>query len=498
MSKAISVRMNRTKTAGAAGGQRKHDLRVGRQPDYVDQERTRFNRVLIEPPFPSRLRARAEQRRAVSKPKRKMRKNASIAERGIITFGKDIQAAIRSDPDRADKVYIRVVDAIALEFGLNIHGLVVHEDEAAPHAHFWMDSFDNNGKAISQQLVRSGSRIQDIAAVAAREVMPEIERGVSKKARIEAGEDPARLRNRSVKEMHRDLGLGANPKANEVSEAVARKRELEAQADEARHVADEAWEDADHALLKKHFYEDEIRELEARRRPAQEVLTSALTNAHKAIEEGHVKPAEEEGHWFTNKPWWDKHGDTLNPGPLGWGAGLWSALRNFAATQVSSLKQQLKSLQEALLNRDHKIEGLEKELATRPTNADQKKLRSETVARLLQTVVWHAPPSPTTNSAMAKLFGDPDHDPSCLPEKNGLTVLHVATWKGRVDLVPLLLDAGYRPDQQSTKGHLAVDFASIQLKTSTDPERRKALEQIIELLEPPPSRQYTPSLTPGM
>ena len=77
-------------------------------------------------------------------------------------------------------------------------GLVAHEDEAAPHAHFWLDSFDRSGKAVSRLLGRSGSKIQDIAAEAARPAVPEIERGRSKKSRVEAGEDPADPRRREA------------------------------------------------------------------------------------------------------------------------------------------------------------------------------------------------------------------------------------------------------------------------------------------------------------
>ena len=56
----------RIKPASAikTGGQRKHDLRIGRQPDYVDDARTHLNRVLIRPQTGAEMRKRAEERRA--------------------------------------------------------------------------------------------------------------------------------------------------------------------------------------------------------------------------------------------------------------------------------------------------------------------------------------------------------------------------------------------------------------------------------------------------
>ena len=110
MGGAISVRLERTTSAARAGRQRKHDLRLGNQPNYVDGDRSRLNRVLIEPPPPAELRSRAAARREVSQPTRAMRSNASIAERGIIAFGNGVPAEIRADPDRADALYRRVAE----------------------------------------------------------------------------------------------------------------------------------------------------------------------------------------------------------------------------------------------------------------------------------------------------------------------------------------------------------------------------------------------------
>ena len=43
-------------TAKRLGGQRRHDLRIGAQPDYVDLSLSHLNRVLIQPAPPAQMR----------------------------------------------------------------------------------------------------------------------------------------------------------------------------------------------------------------------------------------------------------------------------------------------------------------------------------------------------------------------------------------------------------------------------------------------------------
>ena len=79
--------------------------------------------------------------------------------------------------------------------------------------------------AAGHSLTRAmkGSELQDIAAQAAAEVIPGIERGVSKRQRMDAGEPAANWVNRSVRELHQDLP--AELAALEVTLEAARTKE---------------------------------------------------------------------------------------------------------------------------------------------------------------------------------------------------------------------------------------------------------------------------------
>jgi len=202
-SNAISVRI-KGKSASKAGGQRRHDLRVGRQPKHIDGDRTNLNRVLVEPPTPAVLRKRTITRRERMDPARSMQATASVVMTGIITFGKGAQEAILAAPvDRQDAAYRAVAQAIGERYQVDVLGLVVHADETAPHAHVMWDSRTEDGE--SAQKIILGSELQDIAAAAIAPFFPTIERGVPKKARIQAGEPLSKTVHRSVKQLHEDL-----------------------------------------------------------------------------------------------------------------------------------------------------------------------------------------------------------------------------------------------------------------------------------------------------
>ncbi|MEP2150555.1 MAG: hypothetical protein ABJI43_09550 [Roseobacter sp.] len=85
-SKAISIRVKHAHRSRYKN-QRRHDLRIGHQPSYVDGGRAELNRVVVELPLPAQITKRAKELRERTNPSRAMRADAAIATIGIITFG---------------------------------------------------------------------------------------------------------------------------------------------------------------------------------------------------------------------------------------------------------------------------------------------------------------------------------------------------------------------------------------------------------------------------
>ncbi len=219
ISSAISVRikaLNQVKIRG----QFNHDLRLGRQPNYVDQSRLNLNRVLINYPTPEFCKTDTETRRRKTGTTRRAMSNQAVATSAIITFGVKAQHIFsEGDPQTQDEALLAVANTIADHYKLTVHGLVLHLDETAPHAHVVFSARDHQGKPFSK--TNRGSKIQDLAADAIKQYFPQIERGIRKRDRIAAGEAPSKIYHRSVKHLHEDLGLANNPTSNDVQKAVA-------------------------------------------------------------------------------------------------------------------------------------------------------------------------------------------------------------------------------------------------------------------------------------
>lgn len=228
---AISVRVDH-RSLSRAKGARSHDLRKGRIPDYVDQERTSENSVILEPAPPSSLRKICEDRRKTRTTQRAMKRDAAVASCFIITFGTAAQPLFESlTRDAQDAAYRAVGEAIAKELGVNLTGLVAHRDETAPHAHGQMPAYHPDGTPLSKILTPTvGKRLQDAAAAAIAPFEPRIIRGKPKAERIADGEPRSKTVHRSVRELHHDLPAELDKKRTEIAVLEARIAKMQAKA----------------------------------------------------------------------------------------------------------------------------------------------------------------------------------------------------------------------------------------------------------------------------
>jgi len=197
------------KNAGAVGGQRAHDLRIGPQPDYVDASRAHLNRVLIAPQTGTQLRTICEDRRKLRTTTRAMKSSAAVGVVGIITFGHEAQKIFDAlTLEQQDAAYRETAEAIAERLNTTLTGLVAHGDESAAHAHFQLPAYDLTGHPVSETAKRAALRdLQTITAEVMGRHAPGIERGRSKLDRLKGGATPAEVVNHSVAQLHDDLPI---------------------------------------------------------------------------------------------------------------------------------------------------------------------------------------------------------------------------------------------------------------------------------------------------
>ena len=226
MSLTVSIRIRRL-TASKAIGQNRHDLRQA-IPGYVNQERTADNDIILAPANPTTLRQTCSERRAQRHCQRILKSNAAIAMGGIITFGTEAQAVIQA-LSKADQraMYLSVGQQLAERLNTTLTGLVVHNDEAAPHAHFQMPGYDLDGVPLSKTVTREvTSELQDIAGQVLAAQGLNITRGKAKQERVKDDEDWSKIIHRSVQQLHEDLPA-------EIAAAQQRRAEAEREAEEA-------------------------------------------------------------------------------------------------------------------------------------------------------------------------------------------------------------------------------------------------------------------------
>lgn len=274
------------KSAGASGGQRAHDLRIGPQPDYVDPGRTHLNRILIAPQTGTQLRKVCEERRALRDTVRAMKSSAAVGMVGIITFGHEAQKIFEElTPGQQDAAYRETAESIATRLNSTLSGLVVHCDESAPHAHFQLPAYDLTGHPISETAKRSTLRdLQTITAEVMGRHALGIERGYSKQDRLKAGATPAEVVNRSVAQLHDELPFEIAAKEAQLAELDAKIKKNERLAARALEKAATNEAKADKSLKNAALYEqraEKARQETARLRAVVEEQETFLAGAER-------------------------------------------------------------------------------------------------------------------------------------------------------------------------------------------------------------------------
>jgi len=229
MSMTVSIRIGSVR-AGGYKGQRTHDLRQGKVPDYVDQDRSGLNRGDDTPTLAKvhemnvgqkhaakiATRARYEAAQASGDDSEikdaKAAKNACrqaysetgvVAYRGILTFGTEAQKVIKTlSPEDLERFVRESVIGAADVVDTSVFGIRLHLDESAPHAHFYWLATNEQGRKINPDKYDC-RKIQDLAAEPFKDLG--LTRGKNKDLWIEEGAEPSKYINESVKELHERL-----------------------------------------------------------------------------------------------------------------------------------------------------------------------------------------------------------------------------------------------------------------------------------------------------
>lgn len=225
---AISTRIEH-RSRSRAKGQRRHDMREGPQPKYIDPNQTNENSILVEPTKEAALDKLCEKRAAQLGRQRSRKSTAAIATCGIITFSKQAQTIVNDlPPDEQDRLLLRTAQNLADAMGTTLHGAVVHRDETALHMHYRLAAVRIDGRPISK--VVDTSNLQDVAAQTWLGFG--IGRGTPKQVRKDLGESANNWVHRTVQQLHEDL-----PEDLENTQRDAAERTVAAQSKASDEIA---------------------------------------------------------------------------------------------------------------------------------------------------------------------------------------------------------------------------------------------------------------------
>lgn len=252
----ISFRISRVMDRAGLTGQRQHDMRLGKQPAYVDSARSVDNTLLaLAPGYDGRAsrwsRFLDREDEALAVRRLQNGKNRNMWRSAILTFSREAAAQLKQPPEDEAKA---AFGDFASRHGVRLLWAVGHHDETTVHYHAMFENIMENGKAL--RLSRADlSHEQDIAASHFSHLG--LVRGKPKRQRIADQEPTSNWVNRNVKQLHDDL-----PREIELAReqlATAEKRAAKAEAKAKQYEAD-----AELSLRRLRKYERQIEALEDR------------------------------------------------------------------------------------------------------------------------------------------------------------------------------------------------------------------------------------------
>ena len=269
-------------------GQRRHDLRIGKQPDYVDAKRAGENAALFRAEGWGRVEDESEEQDGArihqlmdacrTEIEGRAKRKTSVGKywrRAIITFSHEAQKALADEGKLPHAEALTAFKAFADAHGVKLLTVDFHGDETAPHYHANFEGVNDKGYALRLNREELSATQDQIASHFANYGLT---RGKRKEERKAAGEDPSKWNHRTVRELHeqhlsdnnavltfqQEQIASYNRELNELEQQIAAEQERlaknEERAKKARQKAEADEAKADKALKNAETYERRARE----------------------------------------------------------------------------------------------------------------------------------------------------------------------------------------------------------------------------------------------
>lgn len=275
MEPSISFRIQAVDGKGLLG-QRRHDQRIGKQPEYVNAERTHLNEALYRAEGWDRvpgstvkedtvrahklMEASRKEMEARAKRKTKVGKYWRTA---IITFSHDAQKVLAEMEITPHAQALAAFTEFAEAHGAKLLTVDFHGDETAPHYHATFEGINEKGYAVRFDRETLGQEQDHIARHFGDLGLT---RGKKRVDRIADGEDPSKWNHRNVRELHQQHMADNEAELAELQKKIEaaeeRRATNEQRAEKARAKAEADESRAAKALKNAESYEKRARDAE--------------------------------------------------------------------------------------------------------------------------------------------------------------------------------------------------------------------------------------------
>ena len=297
-------------------GQRRHDLRIGKQPAYVDAKRAGENAALFRAEGWGRVEDESEEQDGArihqlmdasrTEIEGRAKRKTSVGKywrRAIITFSHEAQKALANEGKLPHAEALTAFKAFADAHGVKLLTVDFHGDETAPHYHANFEGVNDKGYALRLNREELSATQDQIASHFANYGLT---RGKRKEERKAAGEDPSKWNHRTVRELHeqhlsdnnavltfqQEQIASYNRELNELEQQIAAERERlaknEERAEKARQKAETDEAKADKSLKNAETYERRARDAAQ----SLEQLEARKTELEAELSQGERRLAE--------------------------------------------------------------------------------------------------------------------------------------------------------------------------------------------------------------
>lgn len=128
-----------------------HDMRIGKQPKYIQRDKSHKNITLTGAKF-NKLKHEEHLKKQNGKSKRKIQKNTERFFTGVMTFSEEMRRDYKNNDGLFAECSKDFLEKLKERYKMENIYSEIHLDETTPHIHILFDNIDDSGKSVRRNI----------------------------------------------------------------------------------------------------------------------------------------------------------------------------------------------------------------------------------------------------------------------------------------------------------------------------------------------------------